>query len=97
MLKEQELNAEYTNVEYQEYVDKLNEDLDATADRYDAWVMPNLADLKRIYCRRVVEDDEEASNLSFLEWCRQMFISYEYNKQKKTAIEQEMKEMLGEN
>ena len=97
MLKEQELNAEYTDDEYQEYVDELNKDLEATADRYDAWIMPNLADLKRIYCRRVTDDDEEACNLSFIEWCRQMFISYSYNKQKKSAIEQEMKEMLGEN
>jgi len=96
MLKEQDLEAEYTNTEYQEYVDKLNEDLEATADRYDAWIIPNLADLKRIYCRRVVEDDEEACTLSIFEWCRQMFIAYEYNKQKKDAIEREMKEMLGE-
>jgi hypothetical protein len=97
MINEQELEAEYTNVEYQEYVDELNKDLEATADRYDAWIMPNLADLKRIYCRRVTDDDEEACNLSFIEWCRQMFISYEYNTKKKTAIENEMKEMLGEN
>ena len=96
MLKETDLETHYTNEEYQEYVDELNKDLEATADRYDAWIVPNLADLKRIYCRRVMEDDEEACNLSILDWCRQMFIAYEYNNRKKTAIEQEMKEMMGE-
>ena len=96
MLKEQELDAKYTDDEYQEHIESFNEDKETTETRFNEWIETNIADLKRIYIRRVMDDDEMAISLGLRFWMNQMFIAWDYNQKKDTKIEQEMKEMMGE-
>jgi glutathionylspermidine synthase len=96
MLKEQDLDAQYTDDEYQDHIKQFNSDNDATYERFSEWVGEHSADLKRIYCRRVVEDEEMATQLSIIDWSQQMFIAWDYNTKKAEKIANEMKEMLGD-
>ena len=96
MIREQDLEAKYTDDEYEEHIESFNVDMDNTDERFRDWLKENVADLKRIYCRRVMEDDEMTSMLAIIPWARQMFIAWDYNQKKEQRIEQEMKEMMGE-
>lgn len=96
MLKEQDLKAKYTDAEYQDHIKNFNSDNGATYERFSGWANEHSADLKRIYCRKVVDDDEMATRLNIIEWSQQMFIAWDYNTKKSDIIADEMKEMLGE-
>jgi len=96
MLKEKDLDAKYTDDEYEEHINSFNVDAEATEKRFIEWTEVHIASLKRIYCRRVMDDDEMAINLGLRQWLNQMFIAWDYNQKKDTRIEQEMKEMMGE-
>ena len=96
MLTEKELDAKYTDDEYQEHIEEFNANKEETEQRFVDWLKINVADLKRIYCRRVMDDEEMAHELGFPQWCQQMFIAWDYNRKKEQAIAKEMKEMYGE-
>lgn len=96
MLKEKDLEAKYTDDEYEEHIQEFNVDMDATDERFRNWLEENIADLKRIYLRRVMDDDEMTVNMAIIPWTKQMFIAWDYNRKKEQRIEQEMKEMMGE-
>jgi len=96
MLREEELEAKYTDDEYQEHIETFNVDAEDTDRRFSEWVSTNLSDLRRIYCRRVMEDDEMAVSIGLFDWTKQMFIAWDYNQKKDIKIEEEMKSMMGE-
>jgi len=94
MLKEAELQAKYTDDEYQDHIADFN--ADATNERFQNWLEEHTPDLKRIYVRRLMENDEMVLEMGCIDWARQMFIAWDYNRKKDERIEQEMKEMMGE-
>jgi hypothetical protein len=96
MIKETELEAKYTDDEYQEHIQSFNVDAEATEERFHEWVDENIADLKRIYIRRVMDNEDMAVSIGLLDWSKQMFIAWDYNQKKQAKIDQEMKEMMGE-
>jgi len=96
MLSEKELEAKYTDDEYQEHIESFNVDTEDTDRRFSEWVSTNLADLKRIYCRRVMEDDEMVVSIGLFDWTKQMFIAWDYNRKKDSKIDEELKLMIGE-
>lgn len=96
MLKEAELDAKYTDDEYQEHIESFNVNTQDTEERFLEWVTTNFADLKRIYCRRVMDDDEMAVSIGIFDWNKQMFIAWDYNRKKDSKIDEELKLMIGE-
>ena len=88
------IEQKFTDAEYKEHMQGFEKNADETEQRYIAWVNLYEESLMKEYIKRLKAKDEVAINLAHIDWLRQMFITWDYNRVHQSRLEDEINSLI---
>ncbi len=93
MLKVESIQRKYAIEEYEEHADFLNSDED-TSERFVEFLNENKPSLYRIYCQRVISEDDEATACNIIRWSQNQFLVWDCNNKLDSQLKSEMNDLI---
>ena len=94
MFKEEDIKIKYKHEEYFIFAKELTNNPIEFETNVIEFTNNNRSELKRIYMRKLAEDNDIIMNDSFNNWVKVIYVQYQYNKYK-NELNDEINSLLG--